>query len=296
MKALTVKRMVVFVVVMVFCVWTFVIIAGQLQFDKAAFKDAVKQYENNDDAKALPLLKKMLAGTFSSPASPAITSAGQDEKKLRSLFDSENDAAHARYILALKYEKQGKISDAAVLLRNCLEVISSEGAKYVGTKKCKKCHLKEYMSWKKTKMAGTFNVLKSGANVEAKKSSNLSPDKDYSKDASCLPCHTAGYELVGGYKSGDPARSGKDFEGVTCEGCHGPGSKYIKLHEEIAKTKRSYDVSEHYNAGGSEMTSAACTNCHNRRNPTTGPDFVFDYEKYKTEGIHKISPLKYRKK
>ncbi len=145
-------------------------------------------------------------------------------------------------------------------------------------------------------MAKTFDVLKSGANAEAKKASGLSPDKDYSKDPACLPCHTAGYELPGGFKSGDKVRAGKDFAGVTCEGCHGPGSKYIKLHKEIAKTKRIYDVSEHYNAGGYEMNAAACTSCHNRRNPTTKPDFVFDYAKYKNEGIHKISPLKYRKK
>ena len=76
MKALLVKTMVVFAIAMVFCLLAFVnnieeaSAAGQLQFDTAAFSSSVKHYENNDD-----------------------------EKKLRSLFDSDSDAAHARYIL-----------------------------------------------------------------------------------------------------------------------------------------------------------------------------------------------------
>lgn len=300
MKALLVKTMVVFAIVIVFCFFAFVdnieeaSAAGQLQFDTAAFSGGLKHYDNSDDAKALPLFKDALAGTFSSPASGAIKNAGQDEKRLRSLFDSESDAAQARYILALEYEKQGKVTDATVLLRNVFEVISSNGAEYVGTKKCKTCHMKQYMSWKKTKMAKTFDVLKSGVNAEAKKSANLSPDKDYSNDPGCTPCHTTGYELPGGYTSSDSVRSGKEFVGVSCESCHGPGSKYIALHEEIAKSKRKYDASEHYNAGGYEITAAVCTNCHSRRNPTTKPGFVFDYEKYKADDIHKTFPLKYR--
>ena len=157
--------------------------------------------------------------------------------------------------------------------------------------------MKQYMSWKKTKMAKTLEVLKPGQATEAKKAAGLSVDKDYSKDISCLPCHTTGYGMPGGYALDKGAsRMGKDFAGAGCESCHGPGSRYIKLHTKIAKDKRSYNQQEHYDAGGFEIKSAACTICHNRRNPTTEADFTFDYEKYKGIGIHDNVPLKYRSK
>lgn len=40
--------------------------------------------------------------------------------------------------------------------------------------------------------------------------------------ASCLPCHTTGY---------DPASGGYVQRGVTCEGCHGPGAGYAAAME-----------------------------------------------------------------
>ncbi|MDQ7053398.1 MAG: cytochrome c family protein [candidate division KSB1 bacterium] len=72
---------------------------------------------------------------------------------------------------------------------------------FVGTQKCKKCHLKQYKSWKKTKMASTFDVLKPGVRAEAKKKAGLDPDKDYTTDKECLPCHTTGYGKPGGFIS-----------------------------------------------------------------------------------------------
>ncbi|MCP3964562.1 MAG: hypothetical protein GY719_42580, partial [bacterium] len=70
---------------------------------------------------------------------------------------------------------------------------------FVGTKKCKKCHLKEYKSWAETKMAKTFEVLKPEIRAEAKVAAGLDPAKDYSTDATCLPCHTTGYGKEGGF-------------------------------------------------------------------------------------------------
>lgn len=39
---------------------------------------------------------------------------------------------------------------------------------YVGSKKCKLCHIKEYKSWEATKMAKAFDILKPGNSAEAK--------------------------------------------------------------------------------------------------------------------------------
>lgn len=301
MKIVLVKSTIVSVIVILFCILAFAgnaeetLKTQQLKYDKSAASDGIKHYENNEDDKAIPELKKALAGTFTSSALSKIETA--DEKQLRTLFDSPSDAAVARYTLAMKYEKDGKTKEAATLFRNALSVVTNNGAQYVGGSKCKKCHLKQYMSWKKTEMAKTYDVLKPGQAEDAKESANLSIDKDYTKDASCLSCHTTGFDMPGGYATGKgSSRAGKDFAAITCEGCHGPGSKYIVLHTEIAKNKRSYNSKEHYDAGGYEIKAAVCTTCHNRRNPTTDADFEFDYEEYKDEDIHKSFPLKYRSK
>ena len=174
-----------------------------------------------------------------------------------------------------------------------------EGAKYVGIGACKKCHFKQYMSWKKTTMVRTFDVRKPGKATEVKKKANLDPKKDYTKDPACLPCHTTGYGLPGGYEipsAGDAkaAKIAKENKGTTCEACHGPGSKYVALHQDVADKKRKYSVNEFYDAGMIRIDAAVCTTCHNRRNPTAPPDFRFDYEQNKDKGSHKNYPLKYR--
>ncbi len=167
------------------------------------------------------------------------------------------------------------------------------GAKYVGISACKKCHLKQYMSWKKTTMARTFDVLKSGNATEAKKKTGFDPKIDYTKDPACLPCHTTGYGLPGGYST-ETAKLAKENEGTTCEACHGPGSKYVALHKDVADKKRKYSVKEFYDAGMFRIDEAVCTTCHNRKNPTAPPDFRFDYEQFKDKGSHENFPLKYR--
>ena len=69
---------------------------------------------------------------------------------------------------------------------------------FVGTKNCKKCHIKQFKSWKETKMAKAFEILKPGERAEAKKKAGLDPAKDYTKEAECLACHTTGYGKPGG--------------------------------------------------------------------------------------------------
>ena len=101
---------------------------------------------------------------------------------------------------------------------------------YVGSKKCKKCHIKEYKSWEKTKMANALDILKPGNSKEAKEKFNIDVDKDYTTDATCLKCHTVGYGEPGGYQTPDPedkkaVRKAKARYGVGCESCHGAGQR-----------------------------------------------------------------------
>lgn len=48
-------------------------------------------------------------------------------------------------------------------------VITDTQFKFIGTKACKKCHIKEYKSWIETKMAKAYDLLKPGERSDAKK-------------------------------------------------------------------------------------------------------------------------------
>ncbi len=175
-----------------------------------------------------------------------------------------------------------------------------EKAEYVGSSKCKKCHMAQYKSWsKETHMAKAFDSLKAGEKSEAKGKAGLDPSKDYTKDETCLKCHVTGYGEHGGYAIPDPEdkkalKRAKKMAGVGCESCHGPGGEYIKLQGEIMKSKRTYKVEEMYEAGLQKVTVQTCTACHNDKSPTFNADEPFDFEKKKEEDSHEHVELKQR--
>ncbi len=170
---------------------------------------------------------------------------------------------------------------------------------YVGNKKCKKCHIKQHKSWEKTRMANAFEILKPGNNKEKKQEFKLDVEKDYAKDEECIKCHTVGFGKPGGYITPDPedkkaVRKATKLEGVGCECCHGPGSAYIEVFEEILKSKRKYKVEELYAVGLRKIDETVCIACHNEESPSVNPGDPFDYEKRKVDGIHEHYPLKQR--
>lgn len=161
---------------------------------------------------------------------------------------------------------------------------------FIGSAKCKKCHLKEFRSWEETAMAKTFETLKPGVRAEEKTAAGLDPAKDYTTDAACVRCHVTGYGKPGGFV--DLATT-PDLAGVGCEECHGAGSTYIQDHLMSLKNKE-YKKSEVVAAGMVDTVSAAqCKSCHNADSPFVGEDFVFDYEANKGKDTHEKFPLKY---
>jgi hypothetical protein len=170
---------------------------------------------------------------------------------------------------------------------------------YVGNKKCKKCHIKQYRSWEETRMAKAFEILRPGNNTEKKQEFDLDVEQDYTKDEKCVKCHTVGFGKPGGYAFPDPedkkaVRKAKQREGIGCECCHGPGSEYIKVFDEIQEAKRKYKVEELYAVGLRKLDEATCTTCHNEESPSVNPGDPFDYEKRKDDGTHEHYPLKQR--
>jgi len=254
-------------------------------------------YQNKETDKAVVAFKQALKAVFGDISADRRKT---DEKTLRGQFDDAKTAALARYKLALVYESQGRLEEAAVLLRDALAVVATKGAHYLGYKDgCKSCHFKEWKSWKKTKMAGAFEVLKPGAAAETKVKLKFDPRKDYTEDPNCLSCHTTGYGLPGGYRIPRNARykvrkAAEQTRGGTCEACHGPGSIYAPLHKDVDDNARPYTQEEFYAAGENRVDKWVCMRCHNRRNPTAGPDYHFDFKEHKDKNTHENFPLIYR--
>ena len=174
---------------------------------------------------------------------------------------------------------------------------TADAAKYIGAKKCKACHMKQYKSWKKTTMATSFENLKPGAKADAKKKAGLDPAKDYTADADCLKCHTTGYGK-GGFVSIEKTPK---LAGVQCEGCHGPGGDYSKVMKKSKKKwKTDGYTSAELKAIGLVIPSEdekGCLGCHGGDSPFTekvDAKYKFDF-KDRLEKTHKHFPLKYKK-
>ena len=261
----------------------------------AGYELGLIHYENGEVDKAMPFFKDAMSAAF--PGS----SSGKDEQALTALLSQEADAASIRYELGLICQSQGKQDQAAKLFRDGLSIISSKGATYIGVKKCKSCHFKQWNSWRKTEMAKAFESLKPGVKSEEKTKLKFDPNKDYTKDATCLGCHTSGYGIPGGYivpADGDAAalKQAKDNAGVTCEGCHGPGSKANEIQEDIKENKRPYKFAELRAVGFHKAEVRSCTPCHNTSDPGKEPGYHFDYEEQRNvkEAQHENIELKYR--
>lgn len=160
----------------------------------------------------------------------------------------------------------------------------ADAAEYIGAKKCKACHIKQFKSWKKTSMADSFETLKAGVKADAKKKAGMDPDKDYTHDAKCLKCHTTGYGKPGGFTSIEETPK---LAGVQCESCHGPGSEY----RGIMKKNKKYKLAE-VKAAGLVIPSedeAGCLECHGDDNPFKDRGWNF---KEKLEKTHDHIPMK----
>jgi hypothetical protein len=161
--------------------------------------------------------------------------------------------------------------------------------KFVGPKKCAKCHQQQFASWSETRMARSFEVLRPGVKAKEKKMAKLDPSKDYTHDPKCLQCHTTGFGLVGGFVS---IETTPDMAGVTCEACHGYGGVYA---ESIMRSdKPSFRVADARRAGLIYPPSeAVCIACHNSDGHFVGMDYKFDYEQQVRKGTHQHFQLKY---
>jgi hypothetical protein len=151
---------------------------------------------------------------------------------------------------------------------------------YVGDKACQKCHFQQHKSWRKTPHARALATLAptpadQAALRDAKTRAGLDPERDYAADAACVACHVTGFGEATGFPadpraSEEAARAAKTLGSVSCEACHGAGSRYVK--HKIAAVERDKDAkfarADLEPLGLVAPDERLCARCHNERSPT----------------------------
>lgn len=159
---------------------------------------------------------------------------------------------------------------------------------FVGTKNCRKCHIKQFKSWSETKMAQAYSSLMPVEDIDIKEQLGLDPQKDYTTDEACVSCHVTGWGKPGGFTSIEET---PELAGIGCEVCHGAGGTYTQEGHMTLKNKE-YKRADLLAVGLTHpIDESVCVQCHNENVPI--PDYTFDFESKKAEGTHENSPLKY---
>jgi hypothetical protein len=121
-----------------------------------------------------------------------------------------------------------------------------EEAVYVGSQKCRGCHIDAFREWEKDGHARAADRL----------------GKRDRTSGRCLQCHATGFA--------EPASLGQIFEGVQCEACHGPGSLY-KGPKIMSKGKFRDDPEAQrrlaLEAGMTVVEERVCLRCHGKERP-----------------------------
>ena len=154
--------------------------------------------------------------------------------------------------------------------------VSSAQNKYVGVKKCTMCHDKMAKGnanamWEKSSHAKAFETLKSKEADEIAKKKGLKNSAAESPE--CLKCHVSG---------GGSAAGAVKTEGITCEGCHGPASGYLMVHNKKGNEAKAKDAGLVLSADNGKL----CEKCHNSESPTFKG---FDFKKMWPKVEHKLA-------
>jgi hypothetical protein len=161
-------------------------------------------------------------------------------------------------------------------------------AHYVGPKKCKICHdrkdnTSQYQVWQSSGHAKAFATLATDKAMELAAKAGIKGNPQQAKE--CLECHVTGYGLDSSLFEESYIRE----EGVQCESCHGPGSKY-KLASIMSTSKYiSQRDTQHQmalDAGLVIPDEKTCIKCHNSHSPAyKGFDYKTYYEKIKHQYV-----------
>ncbi|MDX1296564.1 MAG: multiheme c-type cytochrome, partial [Sulfurimonadaceae bacterium] len=89
----------------------------------------------------------------------------------------------------------------------------------------------------------------------------------------CLPCHTTGFGVKGGFESIERTPR---LANVQCEGCHGPGNVHIKY----GKAKKPGGLLA--GIDNPDRLEKMCKTCHTQRWDDGKHDFHKEYKAYQS--------------
>lgn len=165
-----------------------------------------------------------------------------------------------------------------------------EAYTYMGVKKCKLCHKKEsggdqYGLWMQRKHSKAYESLASEAALADAKKRGITCAPQEAPE--CLKCHATAHAVMADLENQDITLE----EGVTCEGCHGPGSGYwsMKVMKELYE-----GTIEPESVGLWVITEETCTGCHTEE----GNSFYkeFNYEEALKTVAHPVPPKEAKEK
>lgn len=151
--------------------------------------------------------------------------------------------------------------------------LMAQNFKYIGAAKCKMCHQKpekgeQYKKWLEGPHANAMKTLSSDQSKEIATAKGIA---DPTTDAACVKCHSTVGHIDASLIAGITAE-----EGVSCESCHGPGSKYKSAS---VMKDREFAMEN----GLILPEEAVCKSCHNEESPTYKP---FNYAEMAAKIAH----------
>jgi hypothetical protein len=147
-----------------------------------------------------------------------------------------------RYRLMVVVLACGLLLVAGISLLSSSTAGAQEGAKYVGSEKCKMCHAEQHAGWLESKHSKAWESLTPEQVASGKHG-----------ERACVECHVTGFGKPNGFVS---AEKTPELEGVGCENCHGPGGNHMKVM--MAAAMNEEEVAEKQ-----IQKDAGCTQCHN---------------------------------
>jgi len=173
---------------------------------------------------------------------------------------------------------------AAIVLLGAL-VMTGVGLaqnKYIGVKNCSMCHKtekqgKQFVIWQGSKHSKAYKDLMSEKAAAIAKEKGISGKPVEAKE--CVECHTLG-------KTVEASMFEKSFnieDGVQCETCHGPGSKYKGMS--TMKDKQKAIAAGLHEYKDDAAIEAFCKNCHNEKSPTFKG---FNFKEMRAKIIHSV--------
>lgn len=160
------------------------------------------------------------------------------------LLDSSVPDDPEMKILLTEFEKENRKIQKELFVREQLQAKTGKAAVqdvYLGIANCQECHADAFDSYLGTMHARAYSTLS---------------EAFMHRDSGCVPCHSTGYGLRGGFDGVRVPGSMVDLVDVQCEACHGPGAAHSR--------------------DGRYRTTAreSCIRCH-----TEEQDPDFDFEK-----------------